>query len=79
MTTNNDTSYSGLSAAAQARIDIVRRIAVEVAGPAAVAVDRDSRYPREAMDALKKEKLLSAYVPVELGGFGASIVELGYV
>jgi len=71
MTTNNDTSYSGLSAAAQARIDIVRRIAVEVAGPAAVAVDRDSRYPREAMDALKKEKLLSAYVPVELGGFGA--------
>ena len=79
MTTNNNFAYSGLTPEAQARIDLVRRIAVDVAGPAAKSVDQDARYPREAMEALKREKLLSAYVPVSMGGFGASIMELGYM
>ena len=79
MTTNNNFAYSGLTPEAQARIDLVRRIAVDIAGPAAKSVDQDARYPREAMDALKREKLLSAYVPVSAGGFGASIMELGYM
>jgi acyl-CoA dehydrogenase len=68
---------TGLGAAAQARIETVRRIARDVAGPAATAVDRDSRFPREALDALKTARLLSAHVPERFGGFGAGIAELG--
>lgn len=79
MTSNQDNTYSGLSAAAQDRIATVRRIAQEVAGPAALAVDKDARFPHETLAALKSAKLLSAYVPESLGGFGASIMELGYM
>ncbi|MEO8904978.1 MAG: acyl-CoA dehydrogenase family protein [Polyangiaceae bacterium] len=52
------------------------RIGVEVAGPNARAVDRDSRFPKEAVDALKEARLLSAFVPTELGGFGSGMIEL---
>ena len=61
---------------ASKRVEIVRRIALEVAGPAASLVDRNARFPHEAIDALQAARMLSAYVPVELGGFGASVVEL---
>ena len=60
-----------------ARVDTVRRISRDVAGPAAASVDRDGRFPHEAIDALKAEGLLSAFVPQHLGGFGASVAELG--
>jgi acyl-CoA dehydrogenase len=60
----------------EARIAEARRIADTIAGPAAIAVDRDSRFPHEAIDALKAARMLSAYVPRELGGFGASVSEL---
>jgi acyl-CoA dehydrogenase len=53
-----------------------RRIGVEVAAPAADDVDKQARFPKEAIDALKKARLLSAYVPKELGGFGCSVEEL---
>jgi acyl-CoA dehydrogenase len=66
-----------LSPAALDRIETVRQIAREVAGPAAVAVDREGRFPREAIQALKAQKMLSAFVPEAMGGYGASIVELG--
>lgn len=48
----------------------------EIIAPAADAVDRDARFPREAFAALRAEKLLSAYVPPEYGGMGLSITEL---
>lgn len=38
-------------------------------------VDRDARFPVEAFAALKEAKFLSAYVPVEYGGFGLDIVQ----
>ncbi len=79
MTTSNETSYSHLSPAAQARIETVRRIARDVVGPAAASVDQEARYPIEAMEALRAEKLLSAYVPERLGGFGVDLVELGHM
>jgi acyl-CoA dehydrogenase len=60
-----------------ARVEAVRRIAREVAGPHADSVDKHGRYPREVMDALAAEKLLSAHVPKRFGGFGSSISELG--
>jgi acyl-CoA dehydrogenase len=57
-------------------VDEARRIAVEVAGPAADSVDRDSRFPHEALAALRDAKLLGAMVPIELGGLGASTHEI---
>ncbi|MFO1337176.1 MAG: acyl-CoA dehydrogenase family protein [Burkholderiaceae bacterium] len=70
-------TLSNLSEAAAARVERVRQIARDVAGPAAPAVDRDARFPHEAIDALKAERLLSAHVPERFGGLGASIAELG--
>lgn len=55
------------------------RIGAGIAGPAAAAVDQDARFPREAIDALRAERLLSAFVPVELGGMGAGIGDLAAV
>ena len=65
-----------LHASAAELVETVRRIAVEVAGPAAENVDREARFPAETFDALKKARILSANVPVELGGAGATNVEL---
>ncbi|MFZ6766751.1 acyl-CoA dehydrogenase family protein [Undibacterium sp. Di26W] len=53
-----------------------RLVAKEFTAPYADAVDKEARFPIEAVNALKREKLLSAYVPVELGGGGAGLTEL---
>jgi acyl-CoA dehydrogenase len=52
------------------------RVAVEVAGPHADEVDRDARFPAEAIAALRAEGLLSALVPADLGGAGATVGEV---
>jgi acyl-CoA dehydrogenase len=57
----------------QVLLEAVRRIADEVAGPAADDVDREGRFPIEAIDALRNAGTLSAAVPTSLGGDGASI------
>lgn len=51
-------------------------IAAEVAGPASAEVDRLSRFPSEAFDALKKDGQLSALVPTDLGGGGHTLSEV---
>jgi acyl-CoA dehydrogenase len=56
----------------QAFIDGIRRLADDVAAPNAEAVDRDARFPVEAVDALREQGALSAFVPSELGGEGVS-------
>jgi acyl-CoA dehydrogenase len=48
----------------------------EIAATHAGAVDAQSRYPQEAMDALKAENLLGILVPAELGGEGASVADV---
>jgi acyl-CoA dehydrogenase len=58
-------------------LQAARRIAREIAAPAAAAVDRDARFPHEAVAALKEARLLSAAVPTALGGGGLSLLELG--
>ncbi len=68
---------AGLNTAAAQRLEAVRQIAREIVGPAAAAVDRDARFPHESIAALKAQQLLSAHVPVALGGFGSGIAELG--
>jgi acyl-CoA dehydrogenase len=54
----------------------VRTIAEDVAAGAADAVDRESRFPHEAIDALREARALSAFVPVSHGGEGVGFKEL---
>lgn len=42
----------------------------------AASVDAEARFPIEAFDALREARLLSAYVPRELGGMGLTLAEL---
>ncbi|HEY2902474.1 MAG TPA: acyl-CoA dehydrogenase family protein [Polyangia bacterium] len=56
---------------------VAARIGAEIATRHADDVDRNARFPREAIDELKREKLLGAFVPKELGGLGHGISELG--
>lgn len=56
----------------QAFLDGVRRVATEVAAANADEVDRLARFPAEAVDALREEQALSAFVDPGLGGGGVS-------
>jgi acyl-CoA dehydrogenase len=56
-----------------ALLETARRIADEVAAPNAIDVDREARFPVETVDALRDARALSALVPTELGGAGASL------
>jgi acyl-CoA dehydrogenase len=56
--------------------EIAERIAETVAGPAAYDVDLQARFPAEALDALKNERVLSALVPVAQGGMGATMTDI---
>ena len=60
-------------------LDHVHDIGRRVIAPAAGDVDREARFPREGIDALKSIGLLSAYVPCELGGMGLGLVEIGRI
>ena len=63
-------------ALARGVVETARRIGEAVAAPAADAVDRDARFPHEAIAALREERMLGAFVPRELGGLGATIGDL---
>ncbi len=52
--------------------EIVRQVAENVAGPRADAVDRDARFPQEAITALRAHGALSAFVPRSHGGGGVA-------
>jgi len=56
----------------RAFLDDVRRLADEVAAVHADDVDRDARFPVEAVEALREQRALSAFVPEALGGGGVS-------
>jgi acyl-CoA dehydrogenase len=57
-------------------LDTVRRIGEEVAAKHADDVDRNARFPFETIDALRSARALSAFVPRELGGGGASLEDI---
>jgi acyl-CoA dehydrogenase len=59
-----------------ALLERIRAIGAEVAGPHADEVDREARFPSEAVEALRECEAFSAFVPVELGGGGASLQTL---
>jgi acyl-CoA dehydrogenase len=58
---------------------IASDIATSVLRPAAAEVDRAARFPAEAFASLREQRLLSALIPVDLGGGGASVVGIGAV
>jgi acyl-CoA dehydrogenase len=58
--------------------EIAQRVGETVVGPASYDVDLQARFPSEALEALKSERVLSALVPVELGGMGATITDLSH-
>lgn len=58
-------------------VTAAKRIATEVAAKHAADVDRDARFPHEAVAAMKEARLLSAAVPAELGGGGLGMRDLG--
>jgi acyl-CoA dehydrogenase len=57
-------------------VERVRAVGRDVIAPASFAVDRDARFPSEAYAALRELRLLSSYVPVELGGMGLDISQV---
>lgn len=59
-----------------ARLHRVAHIGESVARSAAGDVDAQARFPHETFAALRESGMLSAAVPAELGGYGASIEEL---
>jgi acyl-CoA dehydrogenase len=48
----------------------------EAAATEVEAVDREARFPRKAIDAARKQRLLGTQIPIEFGGDGASISEV---
>ncbi len=54
----------------------IKTIADDVAAEHVDDVDRNARFPRETIDALKEAGALSAFVPAELGGAGVSFEAL---
>jgi acyl-CoA dehydrogenase len=74
--------------AAAARLPLVEDIATRAQSAAAIAakhagaVDRAARFPQEAFQAAKAQRLLGILVPADLGGEGASVadaVDVSYV
>lgn len=53
------------------------RIGREVSAPVADEVDRDARFPKETIDALRGEGLLAALVPPSHGGPGVDLATVG--
>ena len=54
-------------------LERVVQVADELAAPNADEVDREGRFPKEAVDGLREARALSAYVPTALGGEGVSM------
>ena len=48
----------------------------KAAASEAEEVDQKGRFPKAAIDAARERKLLGAQIPVEYGGFGASIYDI---
>jgi acyl-CoA dehydrogenase len=60
-------------------VALAGQVARAVAGPAATHVDRESRFPSEAIAALREARLMSALVPIRFGGLGCSIVQVAEI
>ncbi|MGZ5084521.1 MAG: acyl-CoA dehydrogenase family protein [Usitatibacter sp.] len=59
-----------------ALLERVHAIGRDVVAPHSESVDHDARFPLEAFEALRAEKLLSCYIPQEFGGMGLSLSQV---
>jgi acyl-CoA dehydrogenase len=72
-----DTQGTGMSPPAFERLlQKTHMLGREVLAVFAAEVDSDARFPREAIEALRQPRLLSAYVPEEDGGMGLNVVQV---
>ncbi|HEX6245761.1 MAG TPA: acyl-CoA dehydrogenase family protein [Polyangiales bacterium] len=60
----------------QELLERMRALSSESVAPHAGAVDREARFPHEAVAALRKARMLGCAVPEALGGMGANLPEL---
>ena len=60
-------------------LERVHEIGRAVVAPAAAEVDRDARFPSEAIDALRSEGLLGAYVTEGFGGMGLPMTAIARI
>ena len=60
-------------------VSLAEDIAAQVAAPLAQSIDREARWPVEAMQALGKSGLLGLHVPRRLGGLGESLLALAEI
>src|ERR1019366_5772673 len=54
-------------------VEKARQVASETIGPHAAEVDRDSRFPQEAIQGLGEAGLMGLTVPTEFGGLGQGV------
>ena len=62
-----------------ALLERVHAIGRETVAPHSESVDQEARFPLEAFDALRAARLLSCYIPVELGGMGLHIAQVAKI
>ncbi|MEO7103811.1 MAG: acyl-CoA dehydrogenase family protein [Gemmatimonadaceae bacterium] len=60
-------------------LEKAQQIGLDVAAAHADAVDKDARFPSEAFDALKAERMLGIFIRPEYGGGGCSIADLSAI
>ncbi|MFC0216018.1 acyl-CoA dehydrogenase family protein [Paenibacillus chartarius] len=60
-------------------VELAKQITQEVIAPLAAEIDRERRFPKEAMEALGKARLLGLLVSEELGGLGGNLSDLAAV
>lgn len=76
MTESRSSSASENLSVSERMAEIAQHIAETATGPAAYDVDLNARFPIESLNALKENRVLSAIVPVEQGGMGASLTDV---
>ena len=57
----------------------IHKLGADVVAPASDDVDAEARFPNEAFEALRAEKLLSAYVTEEFGGMGLTMTQIARI
>lgn len=60
-------------------IQAARRVTADIIAKHADAVDREGRFPQEAVNAIKEAGLLGLAIPKELGGGGAGVADVAEV
>ncbi len=79
MTETRGSSPSQNTSVSERMAEIAHRVAETITAPNAYDVDLNARFPSESVAALQEARVLSALVPVEQGGMGASLTDICYM